>query len=137
MLYRLASMSWMNLINGVRTPCEQARAEAGDDPELQCEIHQDLAWVAFYLGDLDEAMAEARAAVDWVATETGTMARADAIATLAFIEFVRGDSDPAALVRGRRPPGGRHVHGLVDGRLRLHAARVDPRARAHVDGPAR
>ena len=55
MLYRLASMSWMNLINGVRTPCEQARVEAGDDPELQTGIHQDLAWVAFYLGDLDEA----------------------------------------------------------------------------------
>ena len=57
MLYRLASMSWMNLINGVRTPCEQARVEAGDDPELQTGIHQDLAWVAFYLGDLDEALA--------------------------------------------------------------------------------
>ena len=96
-LYRLASMSWMNLINGVRAPCEQARAEAGDDPELQTGIHQDLAWVAFYLGDLDEALAEARAAVDWVATETATVTRADALATLAFIEFIRGDAGPAAL----------------------------------------
>ena len=33
MLYRLASMSWMNLIDGVRSPCEQALAEAGDDAE--------------------------------------------------------------------------------------------------------
>ena len=90
-------MSWMNLINGVRAPCEQARVEAGDDPELQTGIHQDLAWVAFYLGDLDEALAEARAAVDWVATETATVTRADAIATLAFIEFIRGDAGPAAL----------------------------------------
>ena len=96
-LYRLASMSWMNLINGVRVPCEQARSEAGDDAELQTGIHQDLAWVAFYLGDLDEALAEARAAVDWVASETGTLTRADAIATLAFIEFVRGDAGPEAL----------------------------------------
>ena len=59
MLYRLASMSWMNLIHGVRSPCEQARSEAGDDPVLQSGIHVALAWVAFYLGDLDEALAPA------------------------------------------------------------------------------
>ena len=84
----------MNLINGVRTPCEQARVEAGDDPELQTGIHQDLAWVAFYLGDLDEALTEARAAVDWVTSETATVTRADALATLAFIEFIRGEPVP-------------------------------------------
>ena len=137
MLYRLASMSWMNLINGVRAPCEQARAEAGDDPELQTGIHQDLAWVAFYLGDLDEALAEARAAVDWVASETGTVTRADALATLAFIEFVRGDAGPAALSEAVALQGVAMSTGSWTRRLRLHAARVDPRARAHVDGPAR
>jgi len=96
-LYRLASMSWMNLINGVRAPCEQARSEAGNDAELQAGIHLDLAWVAFYLADLDEARADARAAVDWVGNDTGPRTRADAFATLSFIEFVRGHADPAAL----------------------------------------
>jgi ATP/maltotriose-dependent transcriptional regulator MalT len=97
MLYRLASMSWMNLIRGVRSPCEQALAEAGDDPGLQGEIHHVLAWVAFYLGDLDEALAEAHKAADDVASVADPAARADAIAVLTFVQFLRGDNDHAAL----------------------------------------
>jgi DNA-binding CsgD family transcriptional regulator len=97
MLYRLASMSWMNLVQGVRSPCEQALAEAGDDPGLQGGIHHALAWVSFYLGDLDDALAEARRAVDLVAGVADLAARADAIAILAFVEYLRGDTDLAVL----------------------------------------
>jgi DNA-binding CsgD family transcriptional regulator len=97
MLYRLASMSWMNLVHGVRSPCEQALAEAGDDPGLQGEIHHVLAWVSFYLGDLDEALAEAHKAADDVASVADPAARADAIAVLAFVQYLRGDTDHAAL----------------------------------------
>jgi DNA-binding CsgD family transcriptional regulator len=97
MLYRLASMSWMNLVHGVRSPCEQALAEAGDDPGLQGGIHHALAWVAFYLGDLDAALAEARQAVDLVANVADPAARADAIAILAFVRYLRGDTDLADL----------------------------------------
>jgi DNA-binding CsgD family transcriptional regulator len=97
MLYRLASMSWMNLVRGVRTPCEQALAEAGDAPGLQSGIHHALAWVAFYLGDLDKALAEAREAADLVADVADPAARADAIAVLAFVRYLRGDADHAVL----------------------------------------
>ena len=38
MLFRLSSMSWMNLIHGVRAPAERALDEAGDDPELRSGI---------------------------------------------------------------------------------------------------
>ena len=39
MLYMLASMSWYDLVDGVRTPCVQALAEAGDDPRLLSGLH--------------------------------------------------------------------------------------------------
>jgi DNA-binding CsgD family transcriptional regulator len=97
MLYRLASMSWMNLIHGVRSPCEQALSEAGDDPGLQSGIHHALAWVAFYLGDLDLALAEAREAADHVASVVDPAARADAIAILSFVQYLRGDTDHSVL----------------------------------------
>ncbi len=92
MLYRLASMSWMNLIQGVRSPCEQALSEAGDDPRLRSGLHHALAWVAFYLGDLGEARTQARQAVDLAADVADPAARADALAVLAFIEYLRGHS---------------------------------------------
>jgi len=97
MLYRLASMSWMNLIHGVRSPCEQALSQAGDDPRLRSGIHHALAWVAFYLGDLDGAFSQARQAVDSVASVADPAAHADAIAALAFIQFLRGNSGHALL----------------------------------------
>jgi DNA-binding CsgD family transcriptional regulator len=97
MLYRLASMSWMNLVQGVRSPCEQALAEAGDDPALLASIHHVLAWVSFYLGDLDDALAEAHQAAERVPGVADPAVRADVIAILAFIQYVRGDTDHAVL----------------------------------------
>ena len=97
MLYRLASMSWMNLIQGVRSPCMQALSEAAGDPGLQSGIHHALAWVAFYLGDLAEALTEARQAVEWTAGVADPAARADALAILAFIEYLRGQPGEALM----------------------------------------
>jgi DNA-binding CsgD family transcriptional regulator len=97
MLYMLASMSWMDLINGVRTPCLQALAEAGDDPRLLTGLHSDLAWAAFYLGDLGEANDRARESVAWASRHVGAAARADALASLAFTRFLRGEADDAML----------------------------------------
>ena len=93
MLYRLASMSWMNLIDGVRTPSEQALAEAGDDPGLLCGIHNALSWVAFYLGDLGKASGHARNSAELARGETDPGVRADALATLEFIGFLQGRPD--------------------------------------------
>jgi DNA-binding CsgD family transcriptional regulator len=97
MLYRLASMSWMNVIDGVRSPSEQALAEAGDDADLQSGIHNALTWVAFYLGDLAEASNRASESADWASRAGDPAVRADARATLAFIEFLQGRPDPALM----------------------------------------
>ena len=64
LLFRLSSMSWMNLERGVRDPLERALLEAGDDPELLAGIHLDLAWVDIYQGDLAAASEHARRSID-------------------------------------------------------------------------
>jgi DNA-binding NarL/FixJ family response regulator len=90
MLYRLSSMSWMNLVRGVREPAEMALHEVGEDKELRSGIHQSLAWVAFYLGDLAEARRHARTSLDDATHLTAPGTRADALATLGVIEFLMG-----------------------------------------------
>ncbi len=90
LLYRMSSMSWMNLVHGVRDPAERALEEAGDDAELRCGIHLDLAWVAFYLGDLDEASRQGRLSLEYAANVSDKGTRADGLATHAVMEFLRG-----------------------------------------------
>jgi DNA-binding CsgD family transcriptional regulator len=90
LLFRLSSMSWMDLIEGVRAPAEQALHEAAEDRELRSGAEVTLAWVAFYLGDLDEAETQARSAMEDAATIADPGIRSDALATLGFVEFVRG-----------------------------------------------
>ena len=99
MLYMLASMSWMNLVDGVREPCKQALAEVGDDPTLLSGLHSDLTWVAFYLGDLEEALERARESADWASRPVDPAVRSDALASLAFMQFLRGDPDDGLLSR--------------------------------------
>ncbi len=94
-LYRLSSTSWMNLNRGVREPLEQALPEAGDDVELRTGIHQTLAWVAFYVGDLDDAQRHAGMQAGEAGAVVSPAIRADALATQSFIQFLRGrDSEP-------------------------------------------
>ncbi len=90
MLFRLSSMSWMNLIVGVRAPAEQALVEANGDHEIGSGAEQSLAWVAFYLGDLDEAETQARRSAEDAAHVEDPAVKADALATVSFIAFVRG-----------------------------------------------
>ena len=91
MLYRLASMSWMNLIHGVREPAEQALEEAGEGSELRSAIAHVLAWVAFYLGDLQEAARQTQRAVDFVRDVTDLATRADMLALRSFVAFLFGE----------------------------------------------
>ncbi len=93
MLFRLSAMSWMNLVDGVRAPAERALAEAGEDPEVRSGIEVSLAWVAFYLGNLTTAMTHAQRAIHDVERTSGPGARADALATLGFVEFVLGEPE--------------------------------------------
>jgi DNA-binding CsgD family transcriptional regulator/exonuclease VII small subunit len=90
LLYRLAGMSWMNLVDGVGDAARRALEEAGDDLELRSGIHDALAWVAFYLADLDAASEHATASAECATDAALPATRADALATLGFVEFVRG-----------------------------------------------
>ena len=98
MLYRMASMSWMNLVEGVRAPSQQALVESGDDAGLLCGIHNALTWVAFYLADLETASGHARRSAELATAEIDPGMRADALATLEFIEFLQGRPDPGLMV---------------------------------------
>jgi DNA-binding CsgD family transcriptional regulator len=89
-LFRLSAMSWMNLIHGVLEPAEQALREAGDDPEIASLAHVGLAWVALYRGDLEEASRHAALSVENETQIAEPAARADALATVGVIEFLRG-----------------------------------------------
>jgi DNA-binding CsgD family transcriptional regulator len=89
LLYRLLSMSWMNLHEGVRDPALRALEEAGDDRQLRSRLHDALAWVHFYGADLDGAYDHARRSAEYAGdADAGT--RADALSTLSFVEFLRG-----------------------------------------------
>jgi DNA-binding CsgD family transcriptional regulator len=91
-LYRLSSMSWMNLERGVRAPLEQALPEASEDPELLTGIHVDLTWVAIYLGDLSAASEHSEKAIEHASAVTDPSTRSDALATLGMVEFLNGGS---------------------------------------------
>ena len=89
-LYRLSSMSWMNLERGVRGPLERALPEAGDDHELLAGIHLDLAWVAIYRGDLAAASDHATKSVEHANGIVDPATRGDALATFGMVEFLMG-----------------------------------------------
>jgi DNA-binding CsgD family transcriptional regulator len=89
-LFRLSSMSWMNLERGVREPLERALPEAGGDPELLSGIYQGLAWVDFYRGDLAAASEHARRSLDQVDGIIDPATKADAFATFGMVEFLMG-----------------------------------------------
>ena len=89
-LYRLSSMSWMNLERGVRQPLERALFEAGDDPELVAGIHLDLAWVDIYQGDLAAASEHARRSVEQLDGILDPATQADALSTFGMVEFLMG-----------------------------------------------
>lgn len=90
MLYRLSSMSWMNLDRGVREPLERALLEAGDDAELLAGIHLDLAWVHIYQGELTRAADHAHRSVAHSHAITDPATRADALSTFGMVEFLSG-----------------------------------------------
>jgi DNA-binding CsgD family transcriptional regulator len=89
-LYRLSSMSWMNLERGVRGPLERALPEAGDDPDLLAGIHLDLAWVDIYQGDLAASLDHSTRAVENAEQITDPATRGDALATFGMVEFLMG-----------------------------------------------
>lgn len=88
-LFRLASISWLDMPR-VQGLAEQALAEAGDEPELVASVHEHLAWVGIYRGDLGYASAHAHASVDVARELHDPSIRADSLATFGMVEFLLG-----------------------------------------------
>ena len=100
-LFRLASHSWMDL-RRVQTLCEQALEEAPDDAELLGAIHEHLAWVGIYRGDLAYASEHARASMEGATQIAHTAARAEVTATFGMVGFLLGRPSQAMMAEAAR-----------------------------------
>jgi hypothetical protein len=69
---------------------EQALQEVGDDAETRAAIHEHLAWVGIYRGDLAFAAEHASASRQWARQITDPAIRADSLSTFAMVEFLLG-----------------------------------------------
>jgi hypothetical protein len=65
-LFRLASISWLD-VRRVQGLSDRALQEAGNDAAIRAAIHEHLAWVGIYRGDLAFAAKHARTSMDWAA----------------------------------------------------------------------
>jgi DNA-binding CsgD family transcriptional regulator len=88
-LFRLASISWLNMPR-VQRLAEQAVREAEDDAELLTSIHEHLAWVGIYRGDLSFSEAHAKRSRKWAAGISNAGVQAESTATFGMVEFLRG-----------------------------------------------
>ena len=89
LLFRLASISWLDM-HRVQGLSEQALREVGDDAETQAAIHEHLAWVGIYRGDLAYAAAHTSASMDWVRLVADPAVRAESLSTFGMVEFLMG-----------------------------------------------
>jgi DNA-binding CsgD family transcriptional regulator len=87
--FRLASISWLDM-RRVQGLSEQALQEVGDDAETRAAIHEHLAWVGIYRGDLAFAAEHASASRQWARQITDPAIRADSLSTFAMVEFLLG-----------------------------------------------
>jgi DNA-binding CsgD family transcriptional regulator len=87
--FRLASISWLD-IGRVQGLSEQALQEVGDDAETRAAIHEHLAWVGIYRGDLAFAAEHTRASMDGARLITDPASRAESLSTFAMVEFLSG-----------------------------------------------
>jgi tetratricopeptide (TPR) repeat protein len=89
LMFRLASISWLDM-DRVQGLSEQALQELGDDAETRAAIHEHLAWVGIYRGDLAFAVEHASASRQWARQITDPAIRADSLSTFAMVEFLLG-----------------------------------------------
>jgi tetratricopeptide (TPR) repeat protein len=88
-LFRLASISWLDM-RRVQGLSEQALREVGDDAETRAAIHEHLAWVGIYRGDLAFAAEHTSASMGWVRLIADPAIRAESLSTFAMVEFLLG-----------------------------------------------
>jgi hypothetical protein len=86
--FRLASISWLDM-RRVQGLSEQALREVGDDAETRAAIHEHLAWVGVYRGDLAFAAEHTRASMDWVGRIADPAIRAESLSTFGMVELQR------------------------------------------------
>jgi DNA-binding CsgD family transcriptional regulator len=87
--FRLASISWLD-IRRVQRLSEQALRGVGDNAETLAAIHEHLAWVGIYRGDLALAAEHTRASMDWGRLIADPAIRAESLSTFAMVEFLMG-----------------------------------------------
>jgi hypothetical protein len=88
-LFHLASISWLDMPR-VQGLSEQALQEAGDAADVRAAIHEHLAWVGIYRGDLAFAAEHASASRRWARQVTDPAIRAESLSTFAMVEFLTG-----------------------------------------------
>jgi DNA-binding CsgD family transcriptional regulator len=88
-IFSLAAISWMDM-RRVGELCEQARREAGDDDELLAAIHEHLAWVGIYRGNLADASQHAVRSMERAQNIIDPEVRAATISTFGMVEFLTG-----------------------------------------------
>jgi DNA-binding CsgD family transcriptional regulator len=101
LLTRLASISWMDM-HRVAELCEQALSQSGDDREIDATVHDDLAWVGIYRGDLGTASHHSHASMDRVGVDTDPAVRADVLATFAMVEALKGRPAEPSMAEAER-----------------------------------
>jgi DNA-binding CsgD family transcriptional regulator len=89
LLYRLGSISWMDL-ERVQTLAEEALEEAEDEPELVTGNHEHLAWVGIYSGDLSSGTSHARSSFETVQKTEELAIKSDSTSTFGMLEFLGG-----------------------------------------------
>jgi pentatricopeptide repeat protein len=89
LLFRLASISWLD-IRRVQELSEQALREVGDDAETRAAIHEHLAWVGIYRGDIAFAAEHTRASTGLMQLIADPAVRAESLSTFGMVEFLLG-----------------------------------------------
>ena len=97
-LYRLASISWMDM-RRVSDLCQRALDVAGEDPEISAAVHDHLAWVGIYRGDLPNARDHAERAAQLAGPGVDPALRADVLATAGIVECIAGRPSDALMTQ--------------------------------------
>jgi DNA-binding CsgD family transcriptional regulator len=101
LLYRLASIGWMDM-RRVRELCERALLHAHGDPGIAAALHDHLAWVGIYRGDLLGASRHANQAMELVTADVDASIKADVAATLGMLAFLQGDPAETSMAEAER-----------------------------------
>jgi DNA-binding CsgD family transcriptional regulator len=106
--YRLASVSWMDM-RRVQELCEFALEGSGDDLDLRAAIHEHLAWVWIYRGDLRKAWSHATASMESTGNDSDPGIGADVFSTFGMVEALMGRPSQSFMAEAER----RHQVAIV------------------------